>query len=49
MDSQGGDRREDQRPVDLAVHCTSPDRTVYTEPGNSEAWIATDYTVPCDD
>ncbi|ADJ15294.1 hypothetical protein [Halalkalicoccus jeotgali] len=24
---------------------TSPDRIVFTEDGNSEGWIATDYTV----
>lgn len=24
---------------------TSPDRTVFTECGNSDGWIATDYTV----
>ncbi|MFB6118529.1 hypothetical protein [Halosegnis sp.] len=32
-------------PIDLSAHCTSPDRTVFTEPGNPEAWIATDHTV----
>lgn len=29
----------------VAVSCTSPDRTVFTEEGNTDAWIATDLTV----
>lgn len=29
----------------LRAHSTSPDRTVFTEPGNSDGWIATDATV----
>lgn len=53
MDVQGGkqgaDASEDAQAVELASHCTSPDRTVFTEPGNTEAWISTDYTVTCDD
>ncbi|WP_200840198.1 hypothetical protein [Halorubrum sp. JWXQ-INN 858] len=31
-------------PIVAASH-TSPDRTVFTEQGNTEAWIATDLTV----
>jgi len=31
--------------VALRAHSTSPDRTVFTEPDNSNGWIATDYTV----
>lgn len=31
--------------TELSVHATSPERTVFTEPGNSEGWIATDHTV----
>lgn len=44
-----GDVDKDAPAVELASHCTSPDRTVFTEPGNPEAWISTDHTVPCDD
>lgn len=37
---------EDEVPeVGLKAHCTSPDRTVFTEPENNDGWIATDYTV----
>jgi hypothetical protein len=32
-------------PAGLRVHSTSPDRTVFTEPDNSDGWIATDLTV----
>jgi len=32
-------------PVGLRVHATSPDRSVFTEPDNSDGWIATDCTV----
>lgn len=53
MDAQGSkhgaEASEDSPAVELASHCTSPDRTVFTEPGNPEAWISTDYTVACDD
>ncbi|WP_255196120.1 hypothetical protein [Halorarius litoreus] len=35
-------------PVALSAHSTSPDRTVFTEPGNCEAWLSTDYTVTCE-
>ncbi|WP_255149820.1 hypothetical protein [Halorarius halobius] len=46
---RAGDEEETtEPPVDLAVHSTSPDRTVFTEPGNSEAWLSTDYTVVCE-
>ena len=31
--------------VGLRVHTTSPNRTVFTEPKNSDGWIATDLTV----
>jgi hypothetical protein len=42
--------RENARniPVDettVSAHQSSPDRTVFTEDGNSDAWIATDLTV----
>lgn len=29
----------------LRAHATSPERTVFTEPDNSDGWIATDHTV----
>jgi len=35
----------DERMVGLRAHSTSPERTVFTEPDNSDGWIATDYTV----
>ena len=38
-------REQDERPVDLRAHSTSPDRTVFTEPNNNDGWIATDHTV----
>jgi hypothetical protein len=47
----------DERPVEsddgskrLAVtaHSCSPERTVFTERGNTDAWIATDTTVELD-
>lgn len=31
--------------VGLRAHSTSPDKTVFTEPNNTDGWIATDYTV----
>lgn len=37
-----------ERAVELSAHSTTPDRTVFTEPGNSEAWLSTDYTVVCE-
>lgn len=36
---------EHDRGRKLRAHSTSPDRTVFTEPDNSDGWIATDYTV----
>ncbi len=36
---------DEELPVGLRVHSTSPDRAVFTEPDNSDGWIATDYTV----
>lgn len=38
----------DEPPVELSAYSTTPERTVITEPGNCEAWIATDYTVTCE-
>jgi hypothetical protein len=31
--------------ADVTAHSTSDDRTVFTEAGNTDAWIATDHTV----
>lgn len=49
QDGDEGSTAPDKPAVALAAHCTSPDRTVFTEPGNPEAWISTDHTVVCDD
>ncbi|WP_418285941.1 hypothetical protein [Halorubrum sp. DTA46] len=38
------DESTDARPTVAASRC-SPDRTVFTEQGNTDAWIATDLTV----
>jgi len=37
-DPQDGESR-------VTVHRSSPDRTVFTEEGNTDGWIATDLTV----
>ena len=29
----------------VTAHSTAPDRTVFTESGNTDGWIATDLTV----
>lgn len=29
----------------VTAHCCTPERTVFTEEGNSDGWIATDLTV----
>ncbi|WP_299235105.1 hypothetical protein [Natronomonas sp.] len=36
---------ENEPPVGLRAHATSPERTVFTEPGNNDGWISTDLTV----
>ncbi len=38
------DESADARPTVAASRC-SPDRTVFVEQGNTDAWIATDLTV----
>ncbi len=38
------DAMEDEYPTVAASH-TSPERTVFAEQGNTDAWIATDLTV----
>lgn len=35
----------DETGIRLRAHATSPRRTVFTEPGNSDGWISTDYTI----
>ncbi|OYR37945.1 hypothetical protein DJ82_13445 [Halorubrum sp. Ib24] len=40
----GTEESTDARPIVAASRC-SPDRTVFTEQGNTDAWIATDLTV----
>lgn len=37
----------ESRPAVAATRC-SPDRTVFAEQGNTDAWIATDLTVNLD-
>ncbi|MFC6770872.1 hypothetical protein [Halorubrum pallidum] len=44
---RGCDEPTDERPIVAASRC-SPDRTVFTEQGNTDAWIATDLTVTLD-
>lgn len=29
----------------VSAHCTTPDRIVFTEQGNSDGWIASDLVV----
>ena len=29
----------------VTAHCCTPERTVFTEEGNSDGWIATDLTL----
>ena len=41
---RGVEEPADARPTVAASRC-SPDRTVFTEQGNTDAWIATDLTV----
>jgi len=41
---RSSDGPADERPV-VAASRSSPDRTVFTEQGNTDAWIATDLTV----
>jgi hypothetical protein len=40
--TQTGQQDEGSR---VTVHRSSPDRTVFTEEGNTDGWIATDLTV----
>lgn len=50
-DGGGGDS-EGRAPtvpsVHLRAHSTSPEKTVFTEPDNTDGWLATDYTVAVD-
>lgn len=38
-------RNPDQWVGDVTTHSSSEGRVVFTESGNSDGWIATDYTV----
>lgn len=40
-----GSIEEDDTCSSVTAHGSSPDRTVFTEEGNTDGWIATDYTV----
>jgi hypothetical protein len=39
------DAEDGETPPRVSALRTSPDRTVFTEDGNSDGWIATDLTV----
>lgn len=43
-DVEPTDEQEEPAAIVSALR-TSPDRTVFTEDGNSDGWIATDHTV----
>lgn len=34
-----------EQAAEVTIHRTSPDRTVFTESGNTDGWISTDLTV----
>lgn len=38
----------DDAKTTVTAHCCNPERTVFTEKGNSDGWIATDLTVELD-
>lgn len=38
-------RDDEDVTVGLRAHATRPERTVFTEPGNTDGWISTDLTV----
>lgn len=41
----GDDPDEPPAPTAVSAHRCTPDRTVFTEDGNSDGWIASDLTV----
>lgn len=50
MEATDHERDEDAFPGDrsechVTAHESSPDRLVFTEKGNTDGWIATDYAV----
>lgn len=51
VDAPSGDRDSldeqigEYEPPDLSAHQSRPGRTIITEDGNSDAWIATDLTI----
>lgn len=40
--------RADDDAITVTAHRSTPERTVFTEEGNSDGWIATDTTVELD-
>jgi hypothetical protein len=48
MDADTADGSGDE-PPSVSAHRTSPDRTVLTEEGNCDGWIASDLVVELDD
>jgi len=46
MEPPGRESEGEPQPADrVTAHATSPDRTVFTETSNRDAWIASDTTV----
>jgi len=45
---RAGDRMSPARDVPVTAHRSAPDRTVFTETGNTDGWIASDLTVSID-
>jgi hypothetical protein len=39
---------EDETSAVVTAHASSPEKTVFTERGNTDAWISTDTTVDLD-
>ena len=44
-DRQPEGRPRETTPTVVTAHSSSPDRTVFTERGNADAWIASSLTV----
>lgn len=38
-------QEREAQPAGLRAHATAPGKTVFTEPDNTDGWIATDLTV----
>jgi hypothetical protein len=41
----GDTEADDETNTVVTAHASSPEKTVFTEKGNTDAWIATDTTV----